>query len=548
MKKVLLTLIASFAFCGWILAQDSYWPDIYSNGFEDQGPFVAMVSIDNHLVAPTDNYANYEVAAFVTTVDGNERYRGHGFMKHYAEYNDPSPILEFAIYYQPNYANPLEPEDDDEDPLTIHFKLFDHNTQKLYDYCTSSTAFVTQFMYNDYNFNTMPTICFFTTQTKDITAYTDNGGYYLITSPLNQEESPEDVLNMTSNNYDLYYFDQEGDDEGKEWINYKEGNGATNPGFDLVPGKGYLYANSQNVTLTFIGAPYNGDGVVTLDKKTGENVEFSGWNLVGNPFNQNAFIDRDFYVMNEDGSEIISADRADNHVEPMEGIFVIASEDGEELTFTTSPTQSKGQIVLNVRERDITIDRAIVRFDEGGMLPKFMLNTNNTKMYIPKDGNDFAVVHSKKAGELPVSFEPAQDGTYSISVNAENLNMRYLHLIDKATGMDTDLLQNPIYKFDARTNDEPGRFILVFKTGTSIFNALSTKGGDTEGFSFFSNGNWIIDSEGEAVLQVVDVQGRIISSEEISGCISKHIEAASGVYMLRLINGNDVKVQKIVVE
>ena len=539
MKKVLLTLIASFAFCGWIFAQESYWPDIDSHLFEDQDPLVAMVSIDNHLVTPDDSYADYEVAAFVT-VDGNEEYRGHGFMKHYAEYNDPNPILEFAIFYQPlENANEL--------PLPIHFKLFDHNTQKLYDYCTSSTAFVTQTMYNDYNFNTMPTICFFTTQTKTITAYTENGGYYLITSPLNQEESPENVLNMISNEYDLYYFDQEGDDEGKEWITYKEGNGATNPGFDLVPGKGYLYANSQNVTLTFIGAPYNGDGVVTLDKKTGENVEFSGWNLVGNPFNQNAYIDRDFYVMNEDGSEIISADRADNHVEPMEGIFVIASEDGEELTFTTSPTQSKGQIVLNVtQDCGDLMDRAIVRFGEGGTLPKFMLNENNTKMYIPKDGKDFSVVRSNKSGKLPVNFKPAYDGVYFINVNTENVEVRYLHLIDYEEGVDVDLLQTPSYKFDARAEGKPNRFELVFKTGT-IFDVLTTKdAGDS--FGFCNNGNWIINNEGEAILQVVDVEGRILSSEEISGCVSKRIEAAPGVYMLRLINGNDVKVQKIVVE
>jgi hypothetical protein len=38
-----------------------------------------------------------------------------------------------------------------------------------------------------------------------------------------------------------------------------------------------------------------------------------------------------------------------------------------------------------------------------------------------------------------------------------------------------------------------------------------------------------------------------LSSEEIHGSISKHIEAAPGVYMLRLIKGDDVKVQKIVV-
>jgi hypothetical protein len=47
---------------------------------------------------------------------------------------------------------------------------------------------------------------------------------------------------------------------------------------------------------------------------------------------------------------------------------------------------------------------------------------------------------------------------------------------------------------------------------------------------------------------VIDVNGRILSSETVSGCVSKAISAAPGVYMLRLINGDNMKVQKVVVK
>ena len=40
----------------------------------------------------------------------------------------------------------------------------------------------------------------------------------------------------------------------------------------------------------------------------------------------------------------------------------------------------------------------------------------------------------------------------------------------------------------------------------------------------------------------------IISSETVNGSVSKSTQAVSGVYMLRLINGENVKVQKIVVK
>lgn len=380
------------------------------------------------------------------------------------------------------------------------------------------------------------------TITKDITGYGESdGGYYLIASPIG-EVSPANVGGMLDNEYDLYYFDQAQD---LEWINYKEGEGATNPGFNLIPGKGYLYANQEDVTLTFTGTPYTGDGTVELVYDDNA-VDFKGWNLVGNPFNEVAYIadGRPFYTMNADGSEIEAA--TSTSIEAMEGIFVIANEDGETMTFSTEPIESKGQIVLNITQnRGNSIDRAIVRF-EGNTLPKLMLNEHNTKVYIPNDGEDFAVMRSKKSGKLPVNFEPAENGTYTINVNPENLNMKYLHLLDNQTGDDIDLLRTPSYSFESNTTDYVDRFVLVFKVAVTPFLQFAVK--DDASFGFYSNGNWIINNEGDAILQVVDLNGQILSSEEISGCVSKHIEAAPGVYMLRLINGKDMKVQKVVVK
>ena len=373
--------------------------------------------------------------------------------------------------------------------------------------------------------------------TLDITGYGESaGGYYLIASPIG-EVSPTNVGGMLDNEYDLYYFDQAQD---LEWINYK-----ANP-FNMTIGKGYLYANQEDVTLTFTGTPYSGDGTVELVYDDNA-VDFKGWNLVGNPFNETAYIadGRAFYTMNADGSEIEAA--TSTSIEAMEGIFVIATQDGETMTFSTEPIESKGQIVLNITQnRGNSIDRAIVRF-EGNTLPKFMLNEHNTKVYIPNDGEDFAVVRSKKSGKLPVNFEPAENGTYTINVNPENLNMKYLHLVDNQTGDDIDLLRTPSYSFESNTTDYADRFVLVFKVAVNPFHQLVVKD-DTKVFGFYSNGEWIINNEGDAILQVVDVNGQIMSNEEINGSVSKHIDAAPGVYMLRLIKGKDIMVQKIVIK
>ena len=358
-----------------------------------------------------------------------------------------------------------------------------------------------------------------------------NGGYLLLASPVGTV-NPTHVAHMLDNAYDLYAFD-EGED--KEWRNYKAN------AFNLEPGQGYLYANSEDVTLIFPGVPYTGDGEVTLSRTDNTSADFQGWNLVGNPFNETAYIadDRSFYTMNSDGSEITPA--LDNSIAPMEGVFVIAGDDGETMTFTTEePNNGKAMLALNLSQGRGVIDRAIVRFGEGGMLPKFQIRDNSTKVYIQQDNKDYAVVNAERAGEMPVNFKAKENGSYMLSLSSEEVAFSYLHIIDNMTGNDVDMLQTPNYTFNAKTTDYASRFKLVFATK----DGPST---DSETFAFYSNGSWVISNEGEATLQVIDVNGRILSSETVNGSVSKAIHAAPGVYVIRLINGDDVKTQKIVV-
>ena len=369
--------------------------------------------------------------------------------------------------------------------------------------------------------------------TKTINAYSGDGGYYLIASPVG-EVAPADVQNMTSNNFDLYYFNQAGD-EGKEWINYEGDNG----GYNLLAGKGYLYANSQDVTLSFTGNPYSGDEfVVQLSKTSG--TEFEGWNLVGNPFAQTAYFSKPFYTLNDDGSEVIPG--TGNSIEAMEGIFVVANENGETITFSITETSKNAMLALNLSKgaspRGI-IDRAILSFGSNQAMRKFQLRNNSSKLYIPMDNIDYAVVNAGEMGAIPVSFKAETDGVYTLNVSKQEMDFSYLHLIDNLTGADVDLLKNPSYTFEAKTTDYASRFKLVFVCGDA--NA------DND-FAFFNNGNFVINNDGEALLQVVDVMGRILKSETINGCANINVNVTPGVYLLRLMNGNDIKVQKVVVK
>ena len=281
-------------------------------------------------------------------------------------------------------------------------------------------------------------------------------------------------------------------------------------------------------------------------------AEFPGINLVDNPFAVEANIadGRNFYRLAEGGAEVM-AEATNGTIQPMEAVFVYAENHEETLIFSTeNNNEMAAGLVLNVSQgRGNVIDRAIIRFGESRQLPKFQLNRNHTKLYIPQNGKDYAVVNggrdaARYVSTIPVYFKAEKNDTYSLSLSRENVEFSYLHLIDNLTGNDIDLLKTPNYTFDARTTDYESRFKLVFVCGDA---------NDDNDFAFYSNGNWIINnpstgSESEATLQVIDITGRILKSESINGCASISVNAAPGIYLFRLINGNDVKVQKIVVK
>ena len=370
---------------------------------------------------------------------------------------------------------------------------------------------------------------------------TSNGGYHLIATPIDGID-PANVGNMTNGTFDLYMFDQSGDEFGNEWINYEQDVNVF--AFDaLVAGLGYLYAHDTDTTLIFTGTPVDGDSYdvsLVLD----DECEFPGWNLVGNSFNTDAYIDRDYYVMNEDGDRFIEQGK-ENAIARMQGIFVLANTDGDELTFSKQNPNTQGEkVVINVTSnRSNLVDRAAIRFGQGYQLPKFMLNPYDTKLYIPQGDNDYAVVRSANEGEMPVSFKAAENGTYTISISTEEVEMEYMHLIDHMTGADIDLLATPSYSFEANTTDNANRFSLMFRT-----DAVNENEGNST-FAFFNGSEWIINSNGEATLQVVNTLGHVISSETIKGNATVSTSNLSaGVYVMRLMNGENVMTQKVVVK
>ena len=385
-----------------------------------------------------------------------------------------------------------------------------------------------------------------------------DGGYVLMATPTAASVDPATVgmitdqlgANVTpeTSTYDLYSYDQAQD---KEWRNYRVAQN-----FELEPGKGYLYASKDGVTLTFTGdlnpafddvaLPYTeGNAIKSLYLAGNSSTEAQTF-YVYDYDNDLELQTVNFLTMNGTGDGFTTTVATSLTAQPMQGFFVQSAGSNwllstEDLSDGTNNNQGVSLLNINVmRDRGNVIDNAIVSFSEGSMMNKFYLKDNTTRVYIPQGNEEMAVVRSAAEAEMPVSFKASENGTYTLAIETENVEMNYLHLIDNLTGMDVDLLQTPSYTFEAKTNDYTSRFRLVFK-------ASSTSSEADETFAYYDGSNWTVSNLGEATLQVVDVTGRTVSSETINGNATISLNQTPGVYMLRLVNGNSVKVQKVVV-
>ena len=405
---------------------------------------------------------------------------------------------------------------------------------------------------------------------KDIAGYVNDTvltGWHLLSSPVGKISITHDhaPAGLLSGNYDLYVFDQL---QAREWRNYEAGS-------TIIFGAqgGVLYANRANTTIVFTGnltAKVQHDTLVYV-----ANRPCSGWNIIGNPYMTNGYLNveyigqgegsaiTDYYYMkdvSENGkkfSKLIATSITDP-VYPMEGVFVQAPSTGYRYWFVNS---NRGQNVaqseyVNIKlsgDDDEVVDVARVRFNEGCLMSKFDFGEGGSQLYIPQGGKKYAVVPTQCQGELPLSFKAAQNGTFTLEFDLENAEMDYLHLIDNKTGVDVDLLalrpfegpQGPqaqgsaSYTFEASKDDYAARFRLLFEANGAMGN---------DNFAYYDGSVWMVTGYYDnATLQVVDLMGRVLSSQTVNGSAELNINQAQGVYVLRLINGNEIKSQKIVV-
>ena len=414
---------------------------------------------------------------------------------------------------------------------TIGNNIFDKVNKSIPVYvpCSSISDYQTASGWNE-----------FTNYQPIITGYgqsTDSNHWVFIASPLATSVLPTAVDGLVADpveNYDLYRFNQSGNNNDGEWENYK--NKVHTDGFVLENGKGYLYANKNDVTLTFVG-----DMNTTAPKEVkldyDDKANLPGWNLIGNPFTEAAYINRSYYKMNPEGTDVLPVATYENTpVAAYSGIMVHAEKSGESVTFTKSAPKSSDngglQITLSKAgvRGDEAQDKVIVSFNKYAQLSKFIFNEDNAKLYIPMGGEDYAIAYSDRQSNMPLYFKTKEMGIYTMSFEGAIDNIK---IIDNLGGSVIDLNAERSFTFVGTPSDRNDRFTIVFNTPA------------TEDFAYQSGDGIVVNGEGE--LQVFDIMGRMVAKYHVNGVETVNIPCQSGVYVLRLL-GKETNTQKIVVK
>ena len=393
---------------------------------------------------------------------------------------------------------------------------------------------------------------------KGITSYDtkSDGGWYTMASPVDEMAiAGSDFLTPA---YDLYRYN-ENPESGLEWENYKDNSNVDFTTFEN--GRGYLYANSNTFSPTFVGT-LNAASVARTLTCSESPDGLSGFNLIGNPFPHaiykgeggaidNANLASGFLTLNDEGAWHVNT--YEDAIMPGQGILVKTTANTN-LTIVKSNTEATAEsngAKNTIGRIGITVtggngeDRAFVYFGQGIGLNKMRGFTDQTPILWVRDNNtDYAIAHVDNTYEsLDLFFHNKTTGEYRLSVSTKDVAFGLLQLVDNITGEVIDLKQHPNYGFHANGNEMDGRFKLIFRVTTGVEEMT-----ENEPFAFISNGQLIINGEG--TLQIIDALGRQCYAKELSTSNFKLPTAnfLSGIYVLRLINGNETRIQKIVIK
>lgn len=370
-------------------------------------------------------------------------------------------------------------------------------------------------------------------------------GWQFISSPF-VTASVSDFTNSNTYVYDLYKYNGTAD---LEWDNYKDNNAAF--GYEFVQGTGYLASYSTLGTATLKGE-LNATSSYTWEGLHNENgKDLANFHLLGNPF---AF-DMDWSKVSSEGLvegyAVIDAEngsayeyKTNGTIKLGDGFFVKTSADNASLSYTHSARGLRGEranslniIATSNAGKDNVIINLAGESDGFDKLQNF--NDAVATVYVQNEGKNYGIYNcDENVQEVELQFNANKMGSYTISIEPDG-KFESVTLVDRFTGTETNMLLED-YSFTAMSTDNNNRFIVKLK-------ASGQKVEENDNFVYQNGEDLIVNGEG--TVQIIDVMGRILYSNDVESTNGR-IDVSNlnrATYIVRCINGNEVKSQKIVV-
>ena len=390
---------------------------------------------------------------------------------------------------------------------------------------------------------------------KSISAATakDVTNWYGISSSVHKSgqtyEEMGSVTNLLGGTYDMFYYKE----SESKWINQKATVSPYAAAYtNMESCRGYIYRNAADVVLSYSGETNVGEISQYTLSYTSEltNDALKGINLVGNPYPHKIYkgvafavtadtLETGYYTIGGDGACTSTLNTVAIDVNQAVLVKAKSGSNGKKLTFkdkTKAPVAKSNNdnikfIVSNSQYEDV----AYALFDKGAGLDKINhRNADIPMIYIPQDDNNYAIaMMSDDTKSFNLNLKAMTMGQYTLSYKADG-NFSYLHVIDRLTGEDVDMLMEGEYSFIASPSDAENRFIVRLEYSNGYENPEDSI------FAYQSGSDIIVNGEGE--LQIFDVMGRRVATQYVSGVETINLQS-HGVYIFKL----NEKTQKIVV-
>ena len=372
-------------------------------------------------------------------------------------------------------------------------------------------------------------------------------GWQFIASPFNAAQVSLFTGSFMPKSYDLYKY--EGNAEsGLEWNNHKDGN------FEeaFVNGRGYLASYETLTTATLSGNLYNKDNFEFTEVSYTEGKELANLHLLGNPFSfdmdwsgiaAEGLVDGYAVVNNQGGYDYLTS----GNIKVGDGFFVKATGADASLSYdhkdVVPATRGSGKAnsINVIASGKAGKDNVVVNF--AGQAEGFnkLQNFNDAiaTVYVSENGKNYGIANvDENTTELALNFDAKEMGNYTISLDV-NGEFETVTLVDRFTGVETNMLLEDEYTFTATSNDNVNRFVIKLANGQEP-TANSQ-------FVYQSGEELILSIEGS--VQIVDMLGRVVYyNEHANGDNRINVaEFNDAAYVVRVVNEEGVKVQKVVI-